>query len=301
MAHPPGHGGDDWAAAIVIVNEREIVARIRALLGSSRAHSVVAVGEGSDHWAFDVDGLFIARVRKHRADDDASGIDREVALLDIVARVSPVPVPQVVASEPEAGLMVYRRLHGTSLFDIRTSTPLTLAEPLAAFVAALHAVPTGTVEHIVQRDDYPLSEHLAEAAAGIADMWPYLTNSQRRCVELFLASTPPPESSRRTLCHNDLGAEHILVSSDGASLTGIIDWSDAALADPANDVGRLVRDFGFAVGHTVLRRIGGDEIMLARATFHARCSLLEDLAYGVHTSRPQYVSHALARFSETFS
>jgi hypothetical protein len=183
MAHPPGHGGDDWAAAIVIVNEREIVARIRALLGSSRAHSVVAVGEGSDHWAFDVDGLFIARARKHRADDDASGIDREVALLDIVARVSPVPVPQVVASEPEAGLMVYRRL----------------------------------------------------------------------------------------------------------------------LADPANDVGRLVRDFGFAVGHTVLRRIGGDEIMLARATFHARCSLLEDLAYGVHTSRPQYVSHALARFSETFS
>ena len=118
---------------------------------------------------------------------------------------------------------------------------------------------------------------------------------------MFLASPARPESERRTFYHNDLGAEHILASRDSSELTGVIDWSDAAIADPARDIGRLLRDFGFGVAETVLRRTGGDERMLARAAFYARCALLEDLAYGSETSRPQYVSHALGRFAETFS
>lgn len=81
-------------------------------------------------------------------------------------------------------------------------------------MAAIHGVPPETVEHLVQRDEYPLSGYLTEAADQMTEISAYLTSSQRTRVELFLATPPPPESRQRTLCHNDLGAEHILASED---------------------------------------------------------------------------------------
>jgi aminoglycoside phosphotransferase (APT) family kinase protein len=129
----------------------------------------------------------------------------------------------------------------------------------------------------------------------------HLTRAQRHCVERFLSGPVPAQPQYRTFCHNDLGAEHVLASEDRSELTGIIDWSDAAIADPARDLGRLLGGFGFGVAEVVLRRMSGDEGTLMRATFYARCALLEDLAYGIHASRREYVAHALARFGEIFS
>ena len=93
----------------------------------------------------------------------------------------------------------------------------------------------------------------------------------------------------------------MFASEDGLTLTGIIDWSDAAIADPARDLGLLLRDLGVGVAEGILRRMGGDVTTLTRAVFYSRCGLVEDLAYGLQASRPQYVAHALARFDEMFS
>jgi aminoglycoside phosphotransferase (APT) family kinase protein len=281
--------------------DSEVVALIRRLLKVPDIAPVVPAGEGCDHWAFDVNGAFIARVRKHTDTDTAAAVERETALLDIIARVSPIPVPLVVAAEPEAGLVVFRRLPGYSLLDATPSDPLAFAEPLAEFVGSIHAVPSAVVEHLVGHDDYPLDAYLGEALDHLNTAAAALTGDHRRRVERFLASPAPLEGAALTFCHNDLGAEHVLVSEDRSTLTGIIDWSDAAIADPARDIGLLLRDFGFGVADAVLRRTGGDESTLSRATFYARCALLEDLAYGIEGSRPQYVAHALGRFAETFS
>ena len=281
-------------------NEPEIVARTRRLLKLPGHEPVLLAGDGCDHWVFDVNGAFIARACKQRDEHTAAAVEREAALLDIVSRVSPIPVPVVVAAEPEAGLLVLRRLPGTSLLDRPSSDPLAVAEPLAEFVAAIHGVPSAKVEHLVERDDYPLDAYVQEAVDHAKRAAAHLTSDQRRRVELFLSRPVPREADGLTLCHNDLGAEHVLASADRSQLTGVIDWSDAAIADPARDVGRLLRDFGFGVAAAVLRRIHADDRTLERAVFHARCALLEDLAYGIEASRPQYVAHALGRFAETF-
>jgi aminoglycoside phosphotransferase (APT) family kinase protein len=44
--------------------------------------------------------------------------------------------------------------------------------------------------------------------------------------------------------HNDLGIEHVLIDPGTWTVTGIIDWSDAAIVDPAIDFGLL---YGVAV------------------------------------------------------
>ena len=71
---------------------------------------------------------------------------------------------------------------------------------------------------------------------------------------------------------------------DGA-LTGIIDWSDAAITDPALDLARLYRDFGPDFLAALLPAYGPLPEAMPRIEFFARCAALEDLAYGRATGR----------------
>jgi aminoglycoside phosphotransferase (APT) family kinase protein len=96
------------------------------------------------------------------------------------------------------------------------------------------------------------------------------------------------------LCHDDLGIEHVLVDGDGA-VTGVIDWSDAAVADPAGDLGRILRDLGPDALDAALAAFAPDdpEPLRRRAAFRARCGALEDLAYGLDEGRPAHVDKVL--------
>jgi len=62
----------------------------------------------------------------------------------------------------------------------------------------------------------------------------------------------------------------------------------------------LLRDLGLDVARVILSRLEDDGTILARAVFHARCGLVEDLAYGIRTLQARYLERAQARFSETF-
>jgi aminoglycoside phosphotransferase (APT) family kinase protein len=66
----------------------------------------------------------------------------------------------------------------------------------------------------------------------------------RPAVEAFLAAEPPPDTAARVFSHDDLGVEHVLVDPATGTVTGVIDWADAGLVDPATDCGRVLRDLG---------------------------------------------------------
>ena len=55
----------------------------------------------------------------------------------------------------------------------------------------------------------------------------------------IVADTPPPASGPPRLLHGDFAAEHVLLAQDGTP-TGVIDWSDAILGDPALDLAGLL-------------------------------------------------------------
>jgi aminoglycoside phosphotransferase (APT) family kinase protein len=105
--------------------------------------------------------------------------------------------------------------------------------------------------------------------------------------------------------HNDLGIEHVLVDHPvGWTVTGVIDWSDAAITDPAADFGRVYRDLGPAALNAAIASYRTDErgamALRKRAAFYARCGLLEDLAYGIETGRGKYVRKSLAAMAWLF-
>jgi aminoglycoside phosphotransferase (APT) family kinase protein len=92
------------------------------------------------------------------------------------------------------------------------------------------------------------------------------------------------------VAHADLGAEHLL--AEGTRVTGVIDWSDCTVTDPALDFARLYRDFGPAFLAEALQAYGGLLDAGPRIEFFARCAALEDLEYGLRTGRAEYAEAA---------
>ena len=93
-----------------------------------------------------------------------------------------------------------------------------------------------------------------------------------------------------------------MVDVETNTVTDIIDWTDAAIADPARDLALIFRDLGPEVFELTLVHYEGhfDDADRERAVFYARCKLLEDITYGVRTGARSYTEAGLAHLARTF-
>jgi aminoglycoside phosphotransferase (APT) family kinase protein len=207
----------------------------------------------------------------------AAGPDvvREAALLALLAPRLPLPVPVPRFADADTGVLAYPLLPGRPLLG--HAPPPAAARVLGRFLRALHDVDPDDVADLVPVEDADPDEWLAELE-GPAE----LVDAVRTAV--------PEAAVERVLCHNDLGAEHLL-ERDG-EITGVIDWSDAAVTDPALDFARLYRDFGPEFLAQALDAYGGLPGAGPRIAFFARCAALEDLAFGIASGRGEYAESA---------
>lgn len=262
--------------------------------------SVVALGEGRENAAFLVDGELVVR---HRKETDprrrADAVRREHELLAIVRELSPLPVPEIAFADPEAGMLAYPRLDGVPLLGRPVARPAALGRALGPLFSALHGAPVERMARLAPRDAEPLGVSLADAREHFDAIAARLPAATRASAERFLAAAPPAEARALAFCHNDLGAEHILVDPVTEDISGILDWSDAAIADPAYDLALVLRDLGRVAFATTLEHYDGDRgtATRERAAFHATCAALEDIAYGLETGDRRHADAGLAHLA----
>jgi aminoglycoside phosphotransferase (APT) family kinase protein len=275
-----------------VADVRSVVA---ARMPGYRIDSVAVLGEGLDNVAYEVNGELVVRFSRQ---PDPERLDREARLLTAVATVGPVPAPEPAFAVPALGCLAYFKLPGVPLLDLPrqrySDHDTAIAATLGAFLSGLHAIPLDRIAELVDTDDPPLAEWRREAAETYPTVASRVPVAHRRAVEEFLDAPPPGDRYSPVFSHNDLGIEHVLVDPGTWTVTGIIDWSDAAIVDPAYDFGLLHRDLGPAALQAALDSYRPDADGLAdRATFYARCSVLEDLAYGIETGRDRYLDKSL--------
>ena len=285
----------------VLGDDAEGVRRLAAALWPE-AGPVRRIGSGADHVAYAVGDDLVVRVD---VEPEPERVAREAALLGVVAEVSPVPVPEVVAADPAEGWLAQRRLPGVPLLEVPESRRQvrTVAAVLGGLLAALHAVPAERVDGIAEVDETPAAEWLAETAELAEGIIVELPADVGRAIDRFIRAAPPPPAPGPVLAHDDLGIEHVLVDPATLAVTGVIDWSDAGLADPAHDFGLILRDLGPAALDAALEGYGpapDEPALRARALFHARCKLVEDWAFGVRTGRPAYAAKSRAAAARLF-
>lgn len=284
----------------------DVRAYVAALVPGCRATKVRRLGEGLDHVAWLVDDALVVRVAKDVSSARASVL-RESALLDLVATVSPIPTPRLVAASPDDGIIVSTFLVGTTLLGHGAPPAADAAEAIGAFLSTLHRIPDDEAALVAEVDTTPTAEWLEAARADWDEVatCDEIAPPTRATIAEFLREPPPANGERRVLCHGDLGSEHLLVDDRG-TIVGVIDWGDAARADPAVDFARLLRDFGEPFARAVHRHYASTFAAFeandwSRARFFARCAAIEDLAHAKRSNDRRYRDGALRAFGDLFA
>ena len=279
FSHPLSRapGGSRSVAVTVACTARERAASaVQAHAPELLDAEIIELGHGLDNAAYAV-GDLVLRV------GDGRRVGREARLLEAVAAHVSIPIPAPRFADEHAGVLGYERLPGRPLLG--RSPPAGAAQRLGRFLRDLHAADPATFADLIPTE------------VADPDAWLDHLDGPRELVRIVNAARPR-RSTHLVVAHADLGAEHLL-ELDG-ELTGIIDWSDAAITDPALDFARLYRDFGPGFLADVLQGYGPLPGAMPRIEFFARCAALEDLAYGRATARREYAANAERSFEWLF-
>jgi len=285
------------------VDRTDLAELLAHRLDGYQAQTVVILGEGQENVAYEVNSEIVVRISKQA--DPAAVVDGEARLLEIVGRVSTLPIPRPLFAAD--GVLAYRKLIGTPLLDLPTDRrrrhAVRIGGVLGGFLAEIQSIAVDLVTDLVPADNDPLAEWMADARQSFAEAGHHLPARHRPQVETFLNTDPAAEPlPELVFSHNDLGIEHVLVDPAGGTVTGIIDFSDAALVDPAYDFGLILRDLGpEAFDAAVQAAQQGGPNFRTRALLYARCSVLEDLQYGLATDHPAYVDKSLVSLDWLFA
>ena len=221
--------------------ERLISGQFSQLAGAT----IARFGAGMDNVAFLVANRYVFRFPRRTI--VVPLLEREERILPRIAQQLPLPIPfPQFIGKPDLGypwtFAGYERLRGTSACSLPLSRDdrTAMARPLGEFLGALHSIdlqtgiaaglPDDELGRLDHRKRFPLAQQRFEelhSAGLIADASPFLQ---------FLAAHPPAgPRERRCIVHGDLYARHLLVDRHHR-LSGIIDWGDVHLGDPALDM-----------------------------------------------------------------
>lgn len=269
---------------------------------------------GVDHHAVEVDAAWIFRFPKRA--ECAPMLVRELALLPHVAPLFTLPVPHyefVGAPTPDFPFAFagYRKLAGTPAIDRPPEMIVIddLAACLGGILSTLHAFPSEAAGNlgVVRLEDYEGAasqrastleelEQIHEALPGVV---------LQRC-RAFVGhgdsgTTPWPGPPR--LLHGDLSAEHLLLDPRTGRVSGLIDWADACLGDPAYDLKFLWAWLGEEFVARVLGHYAGpvDPGFLGRVRFYGACTAVGEVAYGLTAGREANLRLGLAALDRAFA
>ncbi|MGI8795335.1 MAG: phosphotransferase family protein [Acidimicrobiia bacterium] len=202
----------------------------------------VLLDTGFGSTAFETADGVIVRIGRHP--EAAEGHQRERALLPVIASKLPLKVPQpewyALSGSPGLpfGAIGYRKIEGVSVEEFQRLDQERIAGQLAEFLAVLHELPTGDVQRAVGRRDLK-AEYERLQGDVLPTLRERLTEGEFVVIERWwesVLSDPVMESGRRVLCHRDLWYGNILIDKAIGELVAVVDWENAALADPAEDL-----------------------------------------------------------------
>ena len=267
---------------------------ISTILPQFRGRRVVFLDEGRDFQIFEVNAEWLFRFPKRP--ESAARLMKEYRLLsDLKGRVS-LPIPDYrhfresrgALSWPFAG---YKKIPGTPGDVAEAINWPTTARQLGSFLAELHTYPVErALEAGVPREKRFLARWRDEALAGLDDI-AHLPVDQRDLSEYLKRDLPGCAGGTPRLVHNDLWAEHILIDPHTHSVSGIIDWGDAAVGDPAVDLAPVYAWRGEQGLRDVLNLYPATltSDIVDRARYLATCLAIRNISLGQNLEHPRWI------------
>ena len=247
------------------------------------AATMEPVGAGWDSDTYEVDGRWIFRFPRRPPVEER--VRHEIRFLPELAGALSAPVPRFEFVSLEPLVVGYAKLDGVPL----KTPPLTVARELGRFLGELHSFPVERARDL----GVPQGELEPDLDDFRERVLPLLDPGERRTAATLLAE-PETFSFAPVFIHGDLGPEHLLV--DGSRLSGVIDWSDARIGDPAIDFAWLLHGTTDAFAGELVRAYYGtvDADLRRRTLFFHRLGPWHEVVYGLETGIREYVDSGLA-------
>lgn len=288
---------------------RQIIAKYPRMDDGS-VHSLLPITEGWGSFVLEVDGRYIFRFPRYA--EIKAAYEKEAVLLPKLAGALPLAVPDFKFSyldDPQAErcFVGYDKIPGLRLSAEACQSPVVIQQ-LGDFLAALHNLP----------EQHPARQYLSSPDASWqgtfrdfyawiqVNVYPLLEPADaRRSAALWdnYLGNPAHFSFRAVLVHGDLGVEHILCAGEAGgapALTGVIDWEDATLGDPAFDFVGLLDLGGAGLVERVLKAYQRDieAGFLERADFYLRAVPFHQVQYGLMIQDPQHICLGLQQIHQ---
>jgi aminoglycoside 2''-phosphotransferase len=298
-----------------------------------QVRSISYLAEGWSSTVWEVNGSHVFRFPKRPAID--SGLRKEIRLLPGLAPALPLPIPRFdfvwQGGQQYEGVFVgYPKLPGVELQPLEWAAQAVWAtRQLGEFLTSLHRFPLpraitlgiSSGDGASWRDEYQAFYEIVQRRVGPLLGEPTQDNLSR--VWRQFVDDPANFQFQPALIHRDLCGEHILVermprcSSDLAKqkarcnsdlfdpglgrITGVLDWEDAAIGDPAFDfTGLLDYGPGFVQGILAAYRGPGDDAMVSRARFYRAIVPCHEVLFGLECGLPQHVTAGLKDLDDRF-
>ena len=236
----------------------DVASMLRERCPALGVQRIEALGEGDFCDAYLADDQWVVRVAKHR--NAAKSLRREACLLPKIHDCVDlrVPIPEIVSPSPSPAFNAHRILPGPALTRVAYEAlsdgeRSRCATQVGRFLAQLHRVDTG----IAIACDVPVlrfakrRRKVLRYAARHA--YPHLDAEARSFVETVLdPATDDDTPLRAVVLHGDLSPDHVLFDETTSTVTGIIDFGDLRVGDPAWDFVYLYEDYGLEFLTTAL-------------------------------------------------
>lgn len=241
-----------WESEIKLEAE-EAFALIKEQFPELQPKKISLLGAGWDNTAYLIDDRIVFRFPRRKI--AVSFLEHEACMLPKIALRLPltIPVPKWIGKPSKQGypwpFVGYELLKGitackASLTEDQRSR---CAEPLARFLKCLHSIPVAeaTACHLPTDDlgRLTVSKVLPQITKNLDELSLLGLIESPKKFEPLLAQTQhlrDPHST--TIVHGDFYVRHLIVNED-QELTGVIDWGDMSIGDPAID---------FAIAHSFL-------------------------------------------------
>ena len=275
--------------------------------------SVQPITRGWDSFVLEVNGELIFRFPMR--DDVLVYLRREMYLLPLLEPALSTPIPHFSWIGQGDGtyhypFVGYRKIQGVALEDesITQAQLAALAPALTRFLNELHHFPTaqaaqaGVEEYTPEawRERYrERYEDLQKRVFHLLDE--NLREESTRLWEDFLTDRTSLDF-QPALIHADLNCEHIFCAPERGELTGVIDWGDVAIGDPALDFVGLHYGHGRAFVESVLTGYQGkiDAAFWKRLDFYLCYDPFARLLYGAYSERKDFIEQGIAGLRALF-
>jgi aminoglycoside phosphotransferase (APT) family kinase protein len=289
--------------ALIIYEETLTAESVRAIITSTfpefHGQRVELLDEGWDFRVFEVDATWLFRFPKRET--SVAKLNMERKLLSGIGEWVSLPVPNYEyfheahenSSRPFA---VYRKLPGISGDISKEVDRHRVARQLGVFLERLHTYPVDKAREAGVLEKHDLVAHWRdkslEQLRNLVDL-----NENRDLLHRYLENDAPLTfDGAPSLVHNDLWAEHILVDSHSGGVSGIIDWGDTIIGDPAIDFACLYAWYGESWLENVLTHytLKLDAEVISRSRYLATCLAIHNITLGRDIGHAQWVEAGYA-------